>query len=84
MLSLKPTFSLLLVRPFNTKLLTIHMMIIQGLTLQLMVFGEEDLRGHTLMSEFLTTVQGRREGGGGFRAVQEPPHVKFRLLQAGS
>ena len=50
-----PTFSFL-VRPFNTKQLTV--MIMQGLTLilQLMVFGEDDLRGHTLMSEFLALV----------------------------
>ena len=39
---------------FNTKQLIV--MIMQGLTLQLMVFGEDDLRGHTLMSEFLTLV----------------------------
>ena len=39
-----PTFSLFLVRPFNTKQLIV--MIMQGLTLQLMVFGEDDLRGH--------------------------------------
>ena len=32
------------------------MMTTQSLTLQLMVFGEDDLRGHTLMSEFLTLV----------------------------
>ena len=50
MLSLNPTFSLFLVRPFNTKQLIV--MITQGLTLQLMVFGEDDLRGHTLVSEF--------------------------------
>ena len=37
MLSLNPTFSLFLVRPFNTKQLI--MMITQGLTLQLMVLG---------------------------------------------
>ena len=37
MLSLNPTFSLFLVRPFNTKQLIV--MITQGLTLQLMVFG---------------------------------------------
>ena len=54
MLSSNPTFSLFLVRPFNTKQLTV--MITQRLTLQLMVFGEDDLRGHTLMSEFLTLV----------------------------
>ena len=36
MLSLNPTFSLFLVRPFNTKQLIV--MITQGLTLQLMVF----------------------------------------------
>ena len=54
MLSLNPTFSLFLVRPFNTKQLTV--MITQGLTLQLMVVGEDNLRGHTLMSEFLTLV----------------------------
>ena len=54
MLSLNPTFSLFLVRPFNTKQLTV--MIMQGLTLQLMVFGENNLRGHTLMSELLTLV----------------------------
>ena len=41
-------------RLFNTKQLTV--MITQGLTLQLMVFGENDLRGHTLMLEFLTLV----------------------------
>ena len=54
MLSLNPTFSLFLVRPFNTKQLTVT--ITQGLTLQLMVFGEDDLRGHTLMPELLTPV----------------------------
>ena len=50
MLSLNIELSLFLVRPFNSKQLT--MMIMQGLTLQLMIFGEDDLRGHTLqMSE---------------------------------
>ena len=51
---IEPPFSLYLVRPLNKKQRT--MMITQGLILQLMVFGEDDLRGHTLMSEFLTLV----------------------------
>ena len=44
MLSLNPIFSLFLVRPFNTKQLIV--MITQGLTLQLMVFGEDGTRSY--------------------------------------
>ena len=43
-LSLNPTFSLFLLRPFGTKQLA--MMIMQGLILQLTVCGEDNLSGH--------------------------------------